>query len=189
MQLCSQCLLIEPSVVWWLAGWLPCTCVPRVFIERPLLAPTPPQPALFPAPPAPLSTLKGNPLVQYSKEVLEYVAPHQLRGAGDLPLWSKRFPTSSLSTATRKALGGKSDVALSDYRSWNPGMAIAGRDFKSGPGKEGWATKLAWAKYQRLWVEVLGEEYGVEMERINPEGRKGSHSRVEGASPAPPAKR
>ena len=91
--------------------------------------------------------------------------------------------------ASKKAVGDKSDFALSDYRCWKPSMAIAGRDFKSGPGKEGWVTKMPWAKFQRLWSEVVGMEYGVDLECTNPGGRREDSSQEREVSPAPPAKR
>ena len=86
-----------------------------------------------PMPPVPLSMMSRDELDKFCRLMLNHCVPkNQTRGRGSLALWEERFPVSALSSRTRALLDGDT-VALADFRSWNPGMAL-GQKFKQGLG-------------------------------------------------------
>ena len=113
----------------------------------------------------PLSKMPKDVLDKFCRQMLNFCVPKkQTRGRGSLAVWEERFPVSSLSSRTRALLKGDT-VALSDVRSWNPGMAL-GAKFKQGPGpgdKE-WRMSMPWMKFLVLVTEVLCLKCGCDPE-------------------------
>ena len=120
---------------------------------------------LCPKPPVPLSKMPKDVLDKFCRQMLNFCVPKkQTRGRGSLAVWEERLPVSSLSSRTRALLKGDT-VALSDIRSWNPGMAL-GAKFKQGPGPEDkeWRMSMPWMKFLVLVTEVLCLKSGCDPE-------------------------
>jgi hypothetical protein len=140
-------------------------------------------PPKFPLPPQPLSVIKSKgALTAYLREVLNHV--HRgVRGAGSLPMWDKRVPKNVLSEVSFMVAGQLVEgdtIALSDWRSWNPGMAL-GRNFTTGPGRDGWkdGMYLPWLKYVRLVAEVICSLHGVDPETADGSDKRFVNAKVE----------
>ena len=132
----------------------------QFFVERPPAPAAPPAPApSFPSPPVPLSQMDRGQVVAHARAILSFLAPNQVNGEGECPLWEVEVSTSAIPAKIRKSVGlgqGEEAISLAGFRSWNPAMRL-GRNFKQGPGADCplWRRGCGWVPYLRLVIVIL----------------------------------